>query len=98
MSVIEFPNAGPRRRPYSRRRPNMQTFLFRSRRLILEANDADLFRDVCLDLDKATTKLEPLRRRVRGVQEQAAAEIQSLTTAETKLAAAIVAALLSGQR
>jgi hypothetical protein len=32
------------------------------------------------------------------VKEQAAAQVQFLTAAETKLAAAIVAALLSGQR
>jgi hypothetical protein len=35
---------------------------------------------------------------LRGAKEQAAAQVQMLTAAETKLAAAIVAALLSGQR
>jgi hypothetical protein len=45
-------------------------------------------------VDKAQTKLKALRRRLKGVQEQAAAQIQLLTTAETKLSSAIVAALL----
>jgi hypothetical protein len=35
------------------------------------------------------------RRRLKGVQEQAAAQVQLLTAADTKLTAAIVAALLS---
>jgi len=35
---------------------------------------------------------------LKGVQEQAAAQVQLLTTAETKLTVVIVAALLSGQR
>jgi hypothetical protein len=73
----------------------MQTFQFRSRELIVESDEADLVRDVSLDIDKAQTKLEAIRQRLRGVQEQAAAQVQFLTAAETKLAAAIVAALLS---
>jgi hypothetical protein len=36
----------------------MQTFLFRSRELIVESDEADLVRDVSLDIDKAQTKLE----------------------------------------
>jgi len=75
----------------------MQTFLFRSRELIVESDEADLLRDVSLDIDKAQTKLEAIRQRLRGVKEQATAQVQFLTAAETKLAAAIVAALLSGQ-
>lgn len=102
MSVIEFPNAGPRRRALRRARAqdgkNMQTFLFRSRELIVESDEADLVRDVCFDVDKAQKKLKAIQRRLKGVQEQAAAQVQLLTTAETKLTAAIVAALLSGQR
>ena len=73
----------------------MQTFLFRSRELIVESDEADLVRDVSLDIDKAQTKPEAIRQRLRGVQEQAAAQVQFLTAAETKLAATIVAALLS---
>jgi hypothetical protein len=102
MSVIEFPNAGPCRRALGRTRAqdgkNMQTFLFRSRELIVGSDEADLVRDVGLDIDKAQTKLHAIRQRLRGVKEQAAAQVQFLTAAETKLAAAIVAALLSGQR
>lgn len=76
----------------------MHTFCFRSYDLIVESDDADLVRDVSCDVDKARTKLKALQRRLKGVQEQAAAQIKILTTAETKLTAAIVAALLSGQR
>src|SRR3981189_2023051 len=85
-------------RPYTRRGPNMHTFLFRSRELILESDEADLVQDVCLNIDRAQTKLRQLRERLQGVQEHAAAEVQSLTAPETKLAAAIVVALLSEQR
>ena len=85
-------------RPYTRRGPNMQTFLFRSRELILESDETDLVQDVCLNIDRVQTKLRQLRERRQGLQEQAAAEVQSHTAAETKLAAAIVVALLSGQR
>jgi hypothetical protein len=102
MTVIDFPNAShrrgaPRRRAAYRSRagacngPNMRTCLFRSYDVILKSDEADLVRDVCLDLDKAEKKLKALRQRLQGVQEQAAA----LTSAETKLTAAIVAALLS---
>jgi|SRR5882724_5107611 len=73
------------------------TFLFRSRDLILESDEADLVRDVCFDIDKAQTKLKAIRRRLRGVQDQAAAQVQLLSAADTKLTAAIVAALLSTQ-
>jgi len=78
--------------------PNMHTYLFRSYHLIVESDETDLVRDVSCDVDKAQTKLKALRRRLKVVQEQAAAQVQLLTTAETKLAAAIVAALLSGKR
>jgi hypothetical protein len=79
--------------------PSMHTFLFRSLSAILEADDADLVRDVCLDLHKAEVKLKKVRQRLQGVQEQAAAQVQALTAADTKLTAAIVAALLSrGQK
>jgi hypothetical protein len=74
---------------------NMHTFLFRSYHLILESDEADLVRDVSLDIDKAQTKLKAIRRRLKGVLEQAAAQGAMLTAAETKLTAAIVAALLS---
>jgi hypothetical protein len=72
--------------------PNMHTFVFRSLRLILESNENDLVRDVRFDLDKAKTKLRKIRHRLKGVQEQAAAQVQQLTVAETKLSSAIQAA------
>jgi hypothetical protein len=98
--IVEL-NTGRRRslqRVRGENEPNMHTFVFRSYRLIVEAEEADLIRDVCFDVDKAQTKLKAVRRRLKGVREQAAAQIKMLTAAETKLAAAIVAALLSGQR
>jgi transposase len=97
MTVIDFPNASHRRRALrqTRVRKNMQTFLFRSYDLIVESDEADLVRDVCLDLYRAQTKLKRIQRRLKAVQEQAAAQVQLLTAADTKLTAAIVAALLS---
>jgi hypothetical protein len=99
MTIIEFPNASHRNRTLRRARAqnghSMHTLLFRSRELIVESDETDLVRDVCLDLDKAEKKLKAIRRRLQGVQEYAAAQVQFLTAAETKLAAAIVAALLS---
>ncbi len=80
----------PRRQ--DRHGPNMQTFVFRSLKLILESDETDLVRDVRFDIDKAKTKLKKIRQRLKSVQEQAAAQVQQLTAAETKLTAAIVAA------
>jgi hypothetical protein len=105
MTVIDFPNAS-HRRGASRHRAayrsrtgacngrNMHTYLFRSLDVILESDDADLVQDVCLDFDKAEKKLKAIRRRLQSVQEQAADQVQRLATADTKLTAAIVAALL----
>jgi hypothetical protein len=76
-------------------RKNMQTLLFRSSHLIVESDEADLVRDVCFAVDRAETKLKHIQQRLKGVQEQAAAQVHLLTAAETKLTAAIVAALLS---
>jgi hypothetical protein len=73
----------------------MQTFLFRSYDLIVESDEAELLRDVCLDTHKAEVKLRKLKQRLQVVQEQSAAQIQLLTAAETKLSAAIVVAPLS---
>jgi hypothetical protein len=75
----------------------MQTLLFRSRESILESDEPDLVRDVCLDIDRAQGKLERIRARIESLQEYAVTEIQLLTNAETKLSAALVAALLSTQ-
>jgi len=111
MTVIDFPNAShrrgaPRHRAAYRSRtsacnePNMQRLVFRSSHLIVESDEADLVRDVCFAVDRAQTKLKAIQRRLKGVQEQAAAQVKLLTAAETKLTAAIVAALLltQGQR
>jgi hypothetical protein len=73
----------------------MQRLAFRSSHLIVESDEAELVRDVCFAVDRAQTKLKAIRRRLKGVQEQAAAKVQLLTAADTKLTAAIVAALLS---
>ena len=97
-----FPNATHRRRGVRRDRvgsgPNAHTLLFRSRALILQSDEADLVRDVSFDIDKAQTKLKAIRRRLQGLQEYTAAELHLLTAADTKLTAAIVAALLPTQR
>jgi hypothetical protein len=84
-----------RSRENVRNGPNLQRLLFRSSHLIVESDEADLVRDVCFDVDRAQTKLKRIQLRLKGVQEQAAAQVQLLTAAETKLTAAIVAALLS---
>jgi hypothetical protein len=84
-----------RSRENVRNGPNMHTLLFRSSHLIVESDEADLVRDVCFAVDRAQTKLERIQRRLKDVQEQAAARVQLLTAAETKLTAAIVVALLS---
>ena len=77
---------------------NIRTLCFRSREMLLESDEVDLIRDDGLDLHKAEVKLKAIRQRLQSVQEWSAAQIDQLTTADTKLSAAIVAALLSGQR
>ena len=76
---------------------NMHTYLFRSREALLEADEAELIRDVCCDIDKAQKKLQKIRERIESLQEYAATELQLLADADTKLSAAIVAALLTSQ-
>jgi hypothetical protein len=90
--------------PYSyrrRQRPHrdgaMHKALIRSYDLIVRSEDADLVKDVSFDIDRAQRKLEKIQKQLKSVREQAAARLHLLTTAETKLKAAIVAALLSGQ-
>jgi hypothetical protein len=73
----------------------MRTFLFRSYNLIVKSDEADLVRDVSCDIGKAETKLKAVRQQLKRTKELAAARVHLLTTAETKLTAAIVAALLS---
>lgn len=78
--------------------PNMRTFLFRSYDVILEADEAELVRDVRFDLHKAQVKLRKIKERLQSVREQSAAQIEQLTAADNKLSAAIVAALLSTRK
>jgi hypothetical protein len=85
-------------RTYVSRGRSMHTFVFRSYDLIVESDEAELLRDVCLDTHKAEVKLRKLKERLQRVREQSAAQIELLTAAETKLSTAIVTALLSGQR
>jgi hypothetical protein len=93
-SLAPQPSSG---RPYRRSAQNMHTLLFRSRELILQSDEADLIRDVRFDIDKAQRKLEKIRARMESLQEYAAPELQLLADADTKLGAAIAAALLSTQ-
>jgi hypothetical protein len=51
-------------------------------------------RGVCCDLEKAQGKLNAARRQTKKVREHAAEQISTLVAVETKLGAAIVAALL----
>jgi hypothetical protein len=96
-NIIDFPIH--RRRPYRQRgSKNKHTLVFRSYDRIVESDEADLVRDVCFDMDRAQSKLRRISRRLKNAQEQAAANVQLLTVAETKLTAAIVAALLSTPR
>ena len=74
---------------------NRYTLLFRSRESILQSDEQDLFQDVCFDIDRAKGKLERIRARIESLQEYAATELQLLTDADTKLSAALIAALLS---
>jgi hypothetical protein len=87
--------AGNQEVPRTRRRSksSMHTFLFRSYDLIVESDETELLRDVCLDTHKAEVKLRKLKERLQVVREQAAARVQLLTKAEARLAAAIAVAL-----
>lgn len=64
----------------------------------MEADETELVEHVGLALDRASSKLERVKQRLKDVQEEAAAELRLLTEAETKLSAAIIAALLSKSR
>ena len=61
----------------------------------MESDEAELVRDVCRDTHKAEVKLRKVKERLQGERERSAAMIELLTAAETRLSAAIVAALLS---
>jgi hypothetical protein len=72
----------------------MRTAAFRNREAIVEATEADLIRDVRLEVDKAQFKLKRPQARLQNVR----AEAEFLAQAEIKLSAAIVAAVLSKAR
>ena len=65
---------------------------FLGKDLILESDDADLIHDVSCNIDRAQVKLRLISKRLAGLKQQSAAEIEKLTAAETKLRAAIAAA------
>jgi hypothetical protein len=75
---------------------NMHNLLFRSREAILESDEADLIADVRFDLHKAQVKLQRMRTARQSLEERTTAELALSVEADTKLAAAIVAALVSG--
>jgi cell division FtsZ-interacting protein ZapD len=60
---------------------------------LVKSEDADLVKDVSFDIDRAQRRPEKIQRQLKSDQERAAARLQHLTTAETKLKAAIVAAI-----
>jgi hypothetical protein len=105
--IITFPGRSPGRRKEAPTKPNwterrknrksMRQFLFRSYNLIAESDDAELIRDVCLDIHKAEVKLRQLQEALQATREHSAARIAMLTEADIKLSAAIVAALLSAR-
>jgi hypothetical protein len=95
-NVIAFPEKSslfPKRRSREYvRNERKSVHTFRSYNLIVQSNEADLISDVGFDMDRAESKLRRIKQRLKNVQEQAAAQIQLLTTADAKLTAAIVAA------
>ena len=88
---------GPERN-HSRSGTNIRTLCFRSYELIVESDEAELHRDVCRDTRKAEVKLRKVKERLQSERDRSATMIELLTAAETKLSAAIVAALLSNRR
>jgi len=59
-NIVTFPHVVPRAKVRAEARSrtgdgqrNMHTYLFRSREALLEADEAELIRDVCCDIDKA---------------------------------------------
>ncbi len=93
--VLPSENAAPfePRAPGRRRTgPPIHTLVFRSYASIVESAEADLMRDVCIDVDKARTKLKAIRRQLQRDRELAEARIELLTSAESRLSAAIIAA------
>ena len=65
---------------------------FLSKDRILESDEADLIHDVCCNTERARTKLRLISKRLTGLKQQSALEIEQLTEAQKKLSAAISAA------
>jgi hypothetical protein len=76
-SILTFPGSSPKRRETTagaqpnyeegrKERNTMHSFLYRSYDLIVESDDADLIRDVGLDIHKAEVKLKKIRQRLQG--------------------------------
>jgi hypothetical protein len=78
--------------PRVKGRRQARRMVFRSYALIVQSAEADLMRDVCFDLHKAQVKLKAIRRQIAADREHAAAREKLLTSAESRLSAAIVAA------
>ena len=99
-NVLAFPGQGRRGRPSRGRKTgaNIRTLCFRSYDLIVESDEAELHRDVCRDTRKAEVKLRKVKERLQTERERSTAMIELLSAAETRLSAAIVAALLSNRR
>jgi hypothetical protein len=89
--IITFPGRSPNRRTkqnWTERRKNrksMRQFLFRCYNMIAQSDDADLIRDVCLDMHKAEVKPRQLKEALRATREHSAARIAMLTEADAKL-------------
>jgi hypothetical protein len=65
---------------------------FLGKDLNLESDDADLIHDVSHNIGRAQVKLGLISKRLAGLKQQSAVEIEKLSAAEIKLRAAIVAA------
>lgn len=76
----------------SRKKRSRQNLRFLGKDLILETDDVDLIHDVCCNIDRAQVKLRLISKRLAGLKQQSAVEIEKLTAAEIKLRAAIAAA------
>jgi hypothetical protein len=70
----------------------MHTSRFRSLKSILETDETDLIHDVSCNPDRARTKLGLISKRLTGIKQHSALEIEQLTEAQAKLSAAISAA------
>jgi hypothetical protein len=91
------PSTGSSEKDWSMFRPrdkrSRRNLRFLGKDLILESDDGDLIHDVSCNIDRAQVKLRLISKRLAGLKQQSAVEIEKLTAAEIKLRAAIVAVL-----